>query len=87
MTREEDIEHGEPLCMESFTDESTRDMHIRSRTRQERPLLHFETCSKSQREQLRNRASQKVPPEKPRTTDLQVMTPTYVLSRMRVKIM
>lgn len=42
MAREEDIEHGEPLCMERFDIKSTRDMHIRSITRQERPLLQFE---------------------------------------------
>ncbi|ROW16488.1 hypothetical protein VPNG_02718 [Cytospora leucostoma] len=66
-----------PRCMESFDDESTRDMHIRSISCEERPFVQFEGCSKSQREQLSNRVSQKLPPEKQWFTVFDILFPGH----------
>ncbi|KUI73243.1 hypothetical protein VM1G_08795 [Cytospora mali] len=66
-----------PRCMETFDDESARDTHIRSISCQERPFVQFEGCSKSQRDQLSHRVSQKLPQEKQWYTVFDILFPGH----------
>lgn len=66
-----------PRCMDTFDDESARDIHIRSVSCQERPFAQFEGCSQSQRDQLSHRVSQKLPQEKQWYTVFDILFPGH----------
>jgi hypothetical protein len=65
------------VCMKTFDKEPDRDIHIRTRTCQERPMIHFEGVTEAQKRQLERRVSKKLSEEEQWYTIFDILFPGH----------